>query len=187
MKKLVAFSLLLSACASGPSGNLSESQYERIVRRYTRSADKYNGLYQTFQASVTMLSTELQTASLQQRGQFMGWDPAKMQSERDRVFQEMSTQTKIFLRFYSPELDYDDLHKPKTIWKIYLEQQGKRYEGKIRKLNEKFVELKVQYPHFDRFSSPYEVTFPVPTNSAESGPVKIIMTSSLGSAEFNFD
>lgn len=188
MKKLLLLSLLLAGCATSTKpGSISEKDYERIVRTHTRSADRYQGLYQTFQASATLMTTEQQSATLQRKSDFLGWDPAQLQKERDRTFQEMSTGTKLFLRFFSPENEYDDLHKPTSIWKIYLVYEGKQIDGKVKKLTDKFVELKMLYPHFDRFSSPYEVTFPVPTTAVEQARVKIILTSSLGSSEFDFE
>ena len=188
MKKLFPLLLLLTACASTPKDETinKSDEYEKIVRANTRSADKYSGLYQTFQASATLLTTELQTAALQLKNDYSGWDTATAQKERDRVFQEMASTTKVFLRFYSPETDYDDLHKPTTIWKIYLEHEGRRVLGTIKKLTDKFVELQMLYPHMDRFSTPYEVTFPAPTAAVEAAEVKVHLTSSLGSAEFTF-
>ena len=188
MKKYLPLLLLLTACASTPPNENARAQvdYERVVSANTRSANKYSGLYQTFQASATLLNTELQTAALKLRGDYSGWDAAAAQKERDRTFQDMAATTKVFLRFYSPENDYDDLHKPTSIWKIYLEHEGRRILGTVKKLTDKFVELQMLYPHMDRFSSPYEVTFPVPTTSVEGAEVKVYLTSSLGSAEFTF-
>jgi hypothetical protein len=188
MKKLILLTCLLTACATAPKpGGISENEYEKIVREHTKSADKYQGLYQTFQASATLMTTEQQSATLQRKGDFLGWDANQQQKERDRAFQEMSNSTKVFLRFFSPENEYDDLHKPQSIWKVYLVHEGRQIEGKVKKLNDKFVELKMLYPHFDRFSSPYEVSFPVPTSAVEQSEVKIVLTSSLGSTEFTFE
>jgi hypothetical protein len=188
MKKLVLLCLVLTACSTTPSSDteITQGEYEKVVRTQTRSADKYNGLYQTFQASVTLLSTDLLTAGLNRRSEFLGWDPAKFQKERDRTFQEAAVETKLFLRFYAPENDYNDLHKPNSIWKVYLDHNGKRYEGKVKKLTDKLVELQLLYPHFDRFSTPYEVSFAVPTAAVEATPAKVVLTSSLGAAEFEF-
>ncbi len=188
MKYLLPFLFLATACSSASKSPLvaSQTEYDTIVKENTRSANKYSGLYQTFQASSTLLNTEMQTAALKLRGEYSGWDAPTAQKERDRVFQEMSNSTKIFLRFYSPESENDDLHKPTTIWKAYLEHEGRRILGKVKKLTLKFVELQMLYPHMDRFSSPYEITFPVPTTAVEGSEVIVHLTSSLGATEFTF-
>jgi hypothetical protein len=165
---------------------LSENEYAVLIKRNTSRSDQYSGFYQTFQADITILNTEVVTASLRQRGHFLQWDQRQYQNERDKVMQEAAAYSKFFMRFFSPENDYDDFHKGKTIWKVYLEYGGSRFEGKVKKMTEKFVELQTIFPHFDRFSTPYEITFNVPMTTLESGPVKVILTSSLGTAEFKF-
>ena len=181
-----------TACSQTPIENsslvqpLGENEYAAIVRKHTSRTNQYSGFYQTFQADVTILSTEVLTAGLRQRAHFMQWDQTQYQSERDRTMQDAAAYAKFFMRFYSPESDYDDFHKGKSIWKVYLEYGGSRFEGKVKKLTEKFVEVQNLYPHVDRFSSNYELTFSVPMTTVENGPGKIILTSSLGSAEFKF-
>lgn len=189
---LLAF-LTLAACASQPTSNpggvevLSHKDYASILDKNTRKSNQYSGFYQTFQVDVTLLTTEMQTAQLKQRAQFMQWDQATYNSEREKVLQEASAYTKVFMRFYSPDRDYDDLSKgAKSIWKVYLDVNGSRFEGKVRKMNEKMVELQTLYPHFDRFSTPYEISFSVPMTTVEGTKSKIVLTSSLGSAEFVF-
>jgi len=164
----------------------SRSEYESVVKKFTVKTNQYSGFYQTFQADMTILTTEMQTASLRQRGGFLQWDQAQYNKEREKMLQESSAYAKFFLRFYSPEREYDDLHKGKSIWKVYLDYAGQRFEGKVKKSTDKFIELQTLYPYLDRFSTPYEITFSVPMSTVEKGPVKVTLTSSLGSAEFVF-
>lgn len=165
---------------------MSESSYAELIRKHTVKTNQYSGFYQTFQADMTILNSEVQTAALQQRAVYLQWDQRQYQTERDKVMQEASAYSKFFLRFFSPENEYDDLHKGKTIWRVYLDYGGSRFEGKVRKLTEKFVDIQNIYPHLDRFSSPYEITFNVPMTTIENGTAKVTLTSSLGSAEFVF-
>jgi hypothetical protein len=165
---------------------LPEDEYALLIKKNTSRTDQYSGFYQTFQADVTILNTEVITANLRQRGHFLQWDDRTYQAERDKVMQEAAAYSKFFLRFFSPEHDYDDFYKGKTIWKVYLEYSGSRFEGKVKKMTEKFVEINTVFPHFDRFSTPYEITFNVPMTTIENGPCKVILTSSLGTAEFKF-
>src|ERR1035437_2763577 len=88
---------------------LSRKAYEAVVNKNTVKANQFSGFYQTFQADVTILSTEMQSASLRQRASFMQWDTKQYQAEREKMQQENSAYSKFFLRFFSPEHDYDDL------------------------------------------------------------------------------
>lgn len=194
MQRLIFVILLFSfvGCATTRSSDpnviqgISESDYSSLINKHTTRTNQYSGFYQTFQADMTILSTEVQTAALRQKGQFLQWDQREYQRERDKMVQEAAAYSKFFMRFFSPEHDYDDLHKGKTIWKVYLDYGGSRFEGKVKKLSEKYVELKTLYPHLDRFSTPYEIQFNVPMTTIEGGEAKVILTSSLGTAEFHF-
>lgn len=169
-----------------PVPSLPRGEYEALIKRNTRSANQYSGLYQTFQCDVTQLNNEVLAESLKQKGHFLQWNQTEYQQERDKVMQEASAYAKFFIRFYTPDRDYDDLDKGKSIWKVYLEYSGNRFEGKIRKLNDKLIEIEAMYPHMNRFSTPYEVTFNIPMPTIEGGSAKVVITSSLGTAEFPF-
>ena len=185
--------VLMSGCAQtsvastkNPIEAMPAAEYTRLITKFTRGTNQYAGLYQTFQADVTILNSEVQNAVVRQRANFKGWDEKQFQMEREKALQEASAYSKFFLRFYAPEHDYDDLDKPKTIWKLYLEYSGSRFEGKVKKVPEKAVETATLFPQMDRFSTPYEVTFSVPMTTIENGATKFVMTSSLGTAEFTF-
>lgn len=165
---------------------IGRSEYASLIKRHTAKTDQYSGFYQTFQAELTMLTREVLNASLTQKAYFLQWDRRQFNSEREKIMQESNAYSTFFMRFFSPETDYDDFHKGKTIWKVYLEVSGSRFEGKVRKLVDKFVELQTLYPQLDRFSTPYEITFNVPMPTVENGGAKVILTSSLGHAEFVF-
>lgn len=192
MRRLIPFFLALAACAqnpvvsSSPVEPLSQTAYNEMIDKHTRSTSQYSGFYQTFQMSATLRTTEVLTAEMRQRAHFMQWDQRQFQQEREKALQEASAYSKVFLRFFVPDHDYDDLGKPKTIWRFYLDYNGNRFEGKAKKMTDKFVEIQTLYPYFDRFSTPYEITFNVPMTTIEKGDVKVTVTSSLGAAEFNF-
>ncbi|MGE0762743.1 MAG: hypothetical protein AB7N80_05645 [Bdellovibrionales bacterium] len=187
---LIGATLWLTACASAPTsttpGSISEEDYIKQIQSKTQNTSQYDGFYQTFQASATLLTTDMTMASLARRADMQRWDSSKLQKERDRSFQEMAADTKFIVRLFTPEHQYNDLHQPASTWKVYLEHEGKRYEGKAKKLTEKFMEVRHLYPYADRFSNFYEVTFKLPTTSAETSSVKFILTGPLGTAEFTY-
>lgn len=183
---LLALSLSCATARPTLPGGLSDSEYGDLVKKMTRSANQYDGFYQTFQAQVTFLSTALRTAGVVRLGEFQQWDAAKLQSERDRAFQEMAANAQFFMRFYTPDSDYDDLQVGTSIWKIYLEMDGKRYNAEVRRSPEKEAEIRKLFPYFDRFSTAYIISFKVPTNVVEATDAKLILTSTLGSSQFVF-
>ena len=189
-----AFALLLiTACVhpplSGPNAvqPMDSFEYSTLIRKHTVRTNQYSGFYQTFQADMTILTTEVQSASLRQKGNFLQWDQKQFQAQREKSLQEANAYSKFFMRFYSPDKEYDDLHKGKTIWKVFLDYGGNRFEGKVVRLAEKAVEVYTLYPHMDRFSTPYEITFNVPMTTIEQGSSKVVLSSSLGQAEFPFE
>ena len=189
---LTAMTIFVS-CSSKPAttndnivGPVGDSNYKPVVKKFSHNQKEYSGFHNTFQATMTLLNSEVQNLALQRRGHFLQWDLEKAREEREKMFQEMSQGTQVFLAFFSPENDYDDLDKPKTIWKVYLEHEGERYEGKVAKAKEKFVELRELYPYIERFHTGYYVTFNIPMTAIESSDLKVVLTSSLGNGEFPF-
>lgn len=189
---MIPLFLVLSACALNPVAvpspvePLSPTEYGQLMAKHTKRTNQYSGFYQTFQMDATLRTTEVLTAELRQRAHFLQWDQRQFQQEREKALQDASAYAKVFLRFFTPDRDYDDLGRPKTIWKFYLDFGGNRFEGKAKKVTEKLIEVQTLYPHFDRFSTPYEITFNVPMTTIEKGDAKLIITSSLGTAEFVF-
>ena len=184
------FNLGCASTAQNPANDsadiMSDNVYEAIIGRNTAKTDQYSGFYQTFQADITILNSEVQNAVLKRKAGFLQWDDGQLRSEQEKAQQEAAAYSKFFMRFYTPDNEYDDFHKGKTIWRVYLEYGGSRFEGKVSKVSDKFVEVKNTFPHFNRFSTPYEISFNIPMNTIENGSSKVILTSSLGSAEFKF-
>lgn len=183
--------LALASCAQAPISSsglnpLPRAQYASLIKRNTANTNQYSGFYQTFQADVTILTSEVQAESLKQKAEFLQWDGRIYQNEREKMLQEASAYSKFFLRFFSPEQSHDDLDKVKSMWKIYLDYGGNRFEGKVRKVSDKLADVQNLYPHVDRFSSIYEVSFNVPMTTLEQGSATFSLTSSLGSAKFTF-
>jgi hypothetical protein len=182
----IGLAFIFTSCTSSPkrAGELTHAQ---LIEQNTQSADKYNGFYQTFRASLTMLTPEVISSNLQERAKFLKWPDDEYQRQREKALQESATQAKFFLKFFTPEQDYDDLsHGNSSMWRIFLEYSGRRFEAKITKVKKNLSELGALYPHFDRFSTPYEVVFPVSMTDLVRYDSKVIITSSLGQAEFDF-
>jgi hypothetical protein len=185
--------LFIAACTTAgptpeqaPSDLKNDKNYQAVIQRHSQFVRKYDGFYEVYRGRATLLSPECRSAILNQRASFLEWDSAKMQAERERDQQEMSTQTQFFLQLYTPDSEYNDLGKYNSIWKIYLVVDGHRFEGKAKKMHGKPIEFQSIYPQYDSFSRPYVLTFNIATTDAIRHDVKLVLASTLGVAEFNF-
>lgn len=184
--------LLAVGCASTPEPAVNtdvvpavnDSEYAALINKLSQRQQSYDGFYNMYQAYVLLVTSEMQNAMLQRRGHFLQWNQQQWRQEKEKAAQEMSSQTRVILSFYSPEFQYDDFSKTNSIWKVYMEVGGQRYEGKAVKSVEKLVTLQNVFPFHEKFNTLYELRFNVPTTVAETGEPVIILTSSLGTSTF---
>jgi hypothetical protein len=182
----------MGACATSPTPKDAPSElkaapdYRETISHHSQFVRKYDGIYEVYRARATFLTPECREAILNQQASYLSWDSRKMQAERERNSQEMSSQTQFFIQLYTPDVEYNDLGKYNSIWKIYLVIDGHRFEGKAKKMHGKPIEFQAVYPEYDSFSRPYLLTFNVATTDAIRHDVKLVLASTLGVAEFNF-
>ena len=193
--KLILISVIclgFAACSTTkPTGaeigpRISKDEYIKKMKAKTKSDKKYDGFYQLYEAHVTMVDSDVQSLVLQRKSDVFQWDDETAQKEREKMFQENSTETKFFLVMYTPKRKLMDLHRGNSMWKVYLEVNGQRYPAKIKKATGQLENISAVYPSLNRFSFPYEVQFSVPTSVAEESTAKFILTSALGTSEFVF-
>jgi hypothetical protein len=188
----VAIFSTLFACTSAEkkdeaSQNPAVPTYADMIRKHTQFFRKYDGFYEAFRGHATLLSPEVRSTQIQQKAAYLDWDSKKIQMERDKNNQEVASQTTVFLQFYAPVQEYDDLDKINSIWHVYLDVDGRKFEAKIKKAKGKLTDFHALYPEFDNFSTPYNLTFSVSTSDVIRHKTKLILASSLGDGEFTFD
>lgn len=166
---------------------LDDGAYRRLFDKNSRDDRKYSGFQNTLEVHATFLNSDIQTAVLQRDADTMLWDSATAQAEREKIFQQNSNSTKFFLSFFVPVPRLNDLAKPNSVWKIYLEANGERYPGKAEKIKRPLEAIIATYPTHTRWGQPYEITFPVPLSMVESHPVKFIVTGGVASSVLQFD
>jgi hypothetical protein len=188
-----ALLITLGACSSTPKVSevtvgprLEQKEYASLVEKYTVSDKQYDGFYAKFEVYATLLNTDVQTAVLQKTMDTLQANSLTAQKEREKLFQENSNSTKVFLSFFTPTRRVNDLAKGNTLWKIYLEANGEKYEGKATKRSTPYEALVMMFPHHSRWAIPYDVTFPVPLSAVEKSDSYFIITSSLGSTRMKF-
>lgn len=188
---LVSSLLAFTACSTyeiSPTGRAikTESEYFRVIEEHSDSTEKYSGLYNLLNIEATILNTKVLDAQTDQLTRLYLWDDVKAQEERAKVNERTSKETEVFMAFFTPDRKNDDAAKPKTVWRVFLDVDGRRFEGKVTKIKLQLSQLVALYPYHNRFYSPYQVTFPVPVKSIENSVIQMTVTGAVGSANLKF-
>jgi hypothetical protein len=183
--------LNLSACVTGyQNPNLPDlvpsSQYFSEVEHNTVTKKVYDGFYQTMEVQATLLNSKVARTQLDHKARIYQWTQEQYNTNKSELESGMVKQTKIFLSFFVPERKHDDLHKPKTLWKIFLDAGGRRYEGKAEKLKTILADVQSLYPSHTRFNTPYVLNFPVPISQVENVESHLTLTGPVGSTTIDF-
>lgn len=191
MKYLFLAFLLLSACATyevTPGGRAirTESEYFKVVDENSQQKTVYQGLYNLLDIQATALKSSVLEAQLDQFTRIYQWDEKKFLEEKGKNEARLNKQAEFFLAFYTPDRKSDDLNKPNTLWRVFLDVGGKRYDATITKIKTGTPELISIYPSFNRFYTPYQLTFNVPMKAIEGQPMKLTVTGSVGYAVLNY-
>jgi len=178
-------------CASNvtnPNGApvISQSEYGNRIENHTKRTEKYSGLMNTLHLSATLINSQSAEAQLLQKSRLYQWDQATFETEKEKAATDLNKMTQVFVSLYTPERKHDDLHKSQTLWKVFLDANGRRWEGKATKIKLLTTEIQALYPDHTRFATPYIVTFPVPVTSIESQPIKLTLTGPVSSAAVEF-
>lgn len=193
MKFLCIVSLIiLSSCASyevTPSGRTQKtvSDYMTTVEKYTDRVRKYSGFHNTIDMEGTLLNSEVMKAQVEQAAYLYQWDDARVSEESTKRQGKMAEQTEFFISFYTPDRKNDSLFKKDSIWKIFLDVGGRRFEGTATKIKMEAIAIEGLYPYHNRFYTPYSVVFPVATNAVEKSPLELTVTGAVGSATLKFN
>jgi hypothetical protein len=188
----VCIAAALTACATTSTSNehglnlMTSSAYENLVDQWTDYVETYNGINNTVTVQATLINSEVAAAQTDQSARTYQWDQVKYDTEKKDLAERMSKETNIFVSFYSPERKWDDLAKSKTLWKMYLDVNGQRYEGKAVKSKLLPRELQSLYHYHSSFSTPYTLTFPVSTKNVDGKPVRLVLTGAVDAVTLNF-
>ena len=201
MKKsaLIFASLLtIAACSNKPTqldqavmpekgGVPDVSQaYDTLIERYSDGDSKYSGFYNNFEYKATLQNSTVREAVLLKKANYYLWPADKVQTERQKLMKEMAEETEIFVSFFTPDRKNDNLSEEKAIWRVYLEAGGRRYQGKARKVKSLLAELQTLYPYHNRWTTPYELKFAIPTSVIETQESTLTITGPLGSRTVRF-
>jgi hypothetical protein len=127
--------------------------YETRIERYSAGDTEFAGLYNNFEYKATLLNSNIREALVWKQGHYYEWNDAQKSLAREKSNQEMSSQTKIFMAFFTPNSKNDNLSDSKTIWRVYLDAGGRRYEGKVTHIRLLLAELQALYPYATRWAT----------------------------------
>lgn len=164
----------------------SQAAYEADIDKFSDGQAAYSGFYNAFEYRATLLNVPVRQALLRRQSRQYQWDREKYLSEKDRLDKESAAQTSVFLSFYTPDRENDNLGGAKAIWRVYLDVGGQRYEGKAKKWKALLVEIQTLYPYHTRWNSAYMVTFPIATSAVETQASTITITGPLGTKTVRF-
>ena len=184
--------ILLSGCATRETTSAgvqiaTQSESEKVVDRYSDRIESYNGLYNTMQAAATLHNSVVSAAILDQKARLFQWDQGKFDAQKLESQEKLGKETEVFISFFTPDKKHDDLNKNPSLWKIFLDVNGRRYEGKVTKIKLQTVEVQSLYGYHNRFSTPYQLIFPISVRLVENYPSKLTLTGPVGSATLNFN
>lgn len=192
MKYLLTFTLLLSACASTyevtPSGRTlrTADEYMETLEKNSDKLRSYSGFYNILDVEGVVLNSKVAEAQLDQSSRLYQWDESKYAEQKAKFDQRLSRESEFFISFFTPERKNDDLSKTTTVWRIFLDVDGRRFEGKAVKMKQPLAEIQGLYPFHNRFATPYSVIFPVAMRSIEGKEMKVTMTGPVGSGVMTF-
>lgn len=165
---------------------MTEDEYEAIVESNSDHKSSYDGLYNTLQMGATLINPTVARAQLDQNARLFLWDREKFDAEAKKTEDELTKETKVFVSLYTPERKHDDLNKSKTLWKFFLDVNGRRYEGKATKIKLLVTEIQGLYPYHTRFATPYYLSFPVSAKFIEKDSTRLVMSGPVGSVSADF-
>lgn len=182
--KWMALVLVITSCTTYPHSDGRESYIEK-VNQYSAGDKQFSGIYDNFEFRSTLLTYDMVQAIHKRLNKYYAWSESDAEADLQQRLSEISQSTKIWLSFYTPDRKNDNLANKTSIWKIYLESGGQRYEGRAYKANKNFSEAKSMFHYHSKWATAYFVEFPVPTNQLGSNP-KLIITGPLGRREVRF-
>lgn len=165
---------------------IPETEYNSLSEKYSVNKKVYDGFLQTMEVTATLLNTPVSRAQLDHKARIFQWTGDQYKSNQAEMEASLAKETKIFFDFFVPERKHDDLHKPKTLWRIFLDAGGKRYEGKTEKLKTITADVQSLYPSHNRFLTPYVIVFPIPVSSIENAESSLTITGPVGSTTLQF-
>src|SRR5690606_8039431 len=130
----IALALVIASCSTTleqlpDTRDITDSDYSRLVDKFSVGDELYSGFYSVFQYRAPLLNSRVREAQLALKAKDFKWHRDIYLREQERSNESLSRESQIFLSFYTPVSENDNLSSNKTVWKIWLVVDQVRYEG----------------------------------------------------------
>lgn len=190
MSGCLAGAVVFAGCASAQKNphfqTMSAGEVEDVIEANTRNKKIYDGFMNKMDVSATIHNQTVNKALLDQGARIYQWDATQYSEEKAKSEGLQAAKSEFFLSFFVPERKWDDLNKPQTKWKIFLDVGGKRYEGKAVRWKANLSEVQSFYPHHTRWNTAYRLSFDVPTRELDANSSRLTITGPVGVVQLDF-
>jgi hypothetical protein len=160
-------SIFLPGCAArsvkpGVEYRQSRGSYLKVLKNWTREAERFDGLETDFLASATYWSDALTRAYVGERTRAEGLLPRESAALLERLLDKHERALRFRLTFYTVERPWNDLDKSPSSWKVYLIAKDGRQIApvSVRALKVKPSAEELYFPSSNPWNKTYEVIFP---------------------------
>lgn len=179
---LIAF---VAGCSTYPHPKGHE-QYVDKIEAHSAGDKQFAGVYEQFEFRSTLLTREISQLIHDRLALVYEWNQAEAAAKLAERMSKLNDTTVLWLSFFTPDRKDDNLATQHSIWKIYLDAGGKRYEGRAVKANMNLSEAQAIIPYHTRWATPYYIEFPVPTDELVGVSKSLVITGPLGRREVFF-
>ncbi len=192
----VLAALLAAGCASAPEPQVSMSSrtefapedYPRLLNRWSRSDEVFDGLFSVLFAHATFHSPEFRRAFLIRHPQVYG----RGSEEAGRLTltsPKAEEHLEFFMSASTSNQRWNDLDQEDSIWRVTLQSDELvPVQGKVRMIKTT-ANVRVFYPYITPYASTYGLTFPLtnpdgkPLIGPDTSKLTLRISSALGEAE----
>ena len=186
---IISSCLVMAACAgAGKARSVSPSeQYNKRVEQLSIKDELYSGWTNIFHYEATLITKDLYAQQVEFQSRAYQWSQEELIKSRRQMIESLGAETQIFISFFTPTIQYNDLNESGSIWRVYLEVDGKRYQASIQKNPASYPRLKSLYPGHSPWGKPYTAKFPIAFSQIEKAEkIRFVVTGNLGISEKQF-
>lgn len=179
---LAITAIFFCGCVSSPV----TPEYAKTVEQHSNGTQIFNGLDNVFQFHATLMTENFQQEYMNQKGLIYEWTPERNAEQLSKLQKDNTTSTTVWMSFFTPAPQDDNLHKQKSVWTVHLKTGGQKVEGKVTKDSTNFTETGVLFPYHRRYNSSYFVKFPIAVSQVDLSDAELVIAGPLGSKAVPF-
>ncbi len=190
---VIAAVLLVLAGGCAGTDAMGRKAYRSELHDWTRSVKVYDGVVARIYLNATYKTASFRDAYVERYARSLALEPDYKAAMAERERESAERYNEFFITVYTPESAWDDLDRPDSIWRLYLEtDSGERLSPvSVDRADPDAVDLLREFfPYFDPWSTAYIVKFPKyttagtsPIPSEETASLRLIVTGILGKGE----